>query len=67
MVKIGIRNTFQKPLVYENSEIKSTKTFHKEKHDVGIKNIVAIVEKYKGIYSIKDNNGEFYFSIVIPA
>ncbi len=67
LVKIGVRNTFQKPLVYENGEIKSTKRFRREEHGAGIRNIAEVVEKYKGFYSIKDGNGEFYFSIVIPA
>lgn len=38
-----------------------------EEHGVGIKNIVRVIEKYNGSYIIKDNNEEFYFSIIIPA
>lgn len=67
MVKIGIRNTFRTPVVYEHGEIKTTKTFQKEEHGAGIKNIIEVIEKYEGSYVIEDENGEFYFSIVIPA
>lgn len=66
MVKIGVKNTFQSPLIYENGEIKTTKIFRKEEHGVGIKNIIEVTEKYGGSYAIKDEDEEFYFSIVIP-
>lgn len=66
MVKIGVRNTFQNPLVYENGEIRTTKTYQKEEHGVGIKNIIEVTGKYGGSYAIKEEGREFYFSIVIP-
>ena len=66
MVKIGVRNTFQTPVVYEHGEIKTTKTFQKEEHGTGIKNIIEVIEKYGGSYVINNKDGEFYFSIVIP-
>lgn len=65
MVKIGVRNTFQTPVVYEHGEIKTTKTLWKEEHGAGIKNIMEVIEKYGGSYAIKNKDGEFYFSIVI--
>lgn len=67
MIKIGVKNTFSNPIVYENGEIKSTKLVRTEEHGVGIKNIVDVIEKYGGSYIIKDDNHEFYFSIIIPA
>jgi sensor histidine kinase regulating citrate/malate metabolism len=67
MIKIGVRNTFRNPVRYENGEIKSTKTLQTDEHGVGIKNIIEVIEKYNGSYVIKNDNGEFYFSIVIPA
>lgn len=67
MVKIGVRNTFNNPIRYENGEIKSTKMLRTEEHGVGIKNIIDVIEKYNGSYVIKDDNEEFFFSIVIPA
>ncbi len=67
MVKIGVRNTFNSPIRYENGEIKSTKMLRTEEHGVGIKNIIDVIEKYEGSYVIKDDNEEFYFSIIIPA
>lgn len=67
MIKIGVKNTFNNPIRYENGEIKSTKMLRTEEHGVGIKNIIDVIEKYDGSYVIKDDNGEFYFSIIIPA
>lgn len=67
MIKIGVKNTFSNPIVYENGEIKSTKLVQTEEHGVGIKNIIEVIEKYDGSYIIKDDNYEFYFSIIIPA
>ena len=67
MIKIGIRNTFDTPILYENGEIKSTKSVRTEEHGVGIKNIIEVIEKYDGSYVIKDDDHEFYFSIIIPS
>lgn len=67
MIKIGVKNTFSNPIVYENGEIKSTKLVQTEEHGVGIKNIIEVIEKYGGSYIIKHDNYEFYFSIIIPA
>lgn len=67
MIKIGVRNTFDGLVLNENGEIKSTKLVNVEEHGVGIKNIVEVIEKYDGSYVIKNNDQEFYFSIIIPA
>ncbi len=66
MIKIGVRNTYSNPILYENGEIKSTKLVRTEEHGVGIKNIIEIIEKYDGSYVIKNENQEFYFSMIIP-
>lgn len=66
MIKLGIRNTFDHTIFYENGEIKSTKLVSVEEHGVGIKNIIEIIEKYDGSYVIEHDDREFYFSIIIP-
>lgn len=66
MIKIGVRNTFNNPILYENGEIKSTKMLQAEEHGVGIRNIIEVIEKYDGSYVIKNDDQEFYFSIIIP-
>lgn len=65
MVKIGVRNTFNNPIIYENGEIKSTKLAQAEEHGAGIRNIIEAVLKYGGSYVIKEDGREFYFSIII--
>ncbi len=67
MIIIAVKNTFNYDVVYENGEIKTTKTSSVEEHGVGIKNVLKIIEKYGGAYVIEDKNKEFYFSIIIPA
>jgi signal transduction histidine kinase len=64
---ISVKNTFQHTLVYENNEIETSKTKKPEEHGVGIKNIIRVVDKYKGSYVIQNENNEFYFSMMIPA
>lgn len=66
MIKIGIKNTFNSPVIYEDGEIKSTKLLNREEHGIGIKNIIETIEKYGGSYVITDDEGEFGFSIIIP-
>ena len=64
---IAVKNTFNYDVIYENGEIKSTKTSSVNEHGVGIKNVLRIIEKYGGSYVIEDKNKEFFFSIIIPA
>ena len=66
MVILSVKNTYRQPVVYADYEYKTSKVIMREEHGVGIKNIIRIVEKYGGEYSIRDENGEFYFSILIP-
>ena len=47
-------------VIYENGEIKSTKTSSLDEHGVGIKNVIKIIEKYDGSYVIEDKNKEFF-------
>lgn len=66
-IVIAVKNTYNYDVVYENGEIKSTKTSNVEEHGVGIKNVLKIIERYGGSYVIEDKNQEFFFSIIIPA
>lgn len=67
MIIIAVKNTFNYDVIYENGEIKSTKTSSVDEHGVGIKNVLKIIDKYNGSYVIEDKNKEFFFSIIIPA
>ncbi len=67
MIIIAVKNTFNYAIIYENGEIKSTKTSSVDEHGVGIKNVLKIIEKYGGAYVIEDKNKEFLFSIILPA
>lgn len=66
LIILSVKNTYNQPLVYDNDEIRNSKTVEPEAHGVGIKNIIRIVEKYEGEYVIQDNDKEFYFSLIIP-
>lgn len=63
---ISVKNTYNDAIRYENGEIRTTKSSKPEEHGVGIKNVIKIIEKYNGSYVIKEQNKEFYFSIIIP-
>lgn len=66
LIILSVKNTYNQPLVYDNDEIRNSKTVEPEAHGVGIKNIIRIVEKYEGEYVIQHNEMEFYFSLIIP-
>ena len=63
---ISVKNTYNDTIRYENGEIRTTKSSKPEEHGVGIKNVIKIIEKYNGSYVIKEQNKEFFFSIIIP-
>lgn len=67
IIIIAVKNTFNYDVIYENGEIKSTKTSNVDEHGVGIKNVLKIIDKYDGSYVIEDKDKEFFFSIIIPA
>lgn len=61
----SVRNTYQGEIEYENGMIKTIKD-DKQNHGFGIKNMIRVIEKYGGSYVIEHENGEFFFSIMIP-
>ncbi len=63
---IGVQNTSNQPIIYREGEIVTSKSKEPEEHGVGIKNIIKVVEKYKGYYTIDSKDNEFKFSIIIP-
>lgn len=65
-VIISVKNTYGRPIQYENDEIVTSKSIDSEEHGIGIKNIVSVINKYNGSHAIKVMEGEFLFSIVIP-
>lgn len=65
-VIISVKNTYGRPIQYENDEIVTSKPIDSEEHGIGIKNIVSVINKYNGSHAIKVMDGEFLFSIVIP-
>lgn len=62
---IAVKNTYEHVIRYENGEILSTKK-EAEEHGIGIKNIIRLIDKYKGSYVIQEIEHEFLFSIIIP-
>lgn len=66
MIILSVKNTYNQPLVYDNNEIKTSKTAMPDEHGVGIKNVIRIVGKYEGEYVIQAKEDDFNFSIIIP-
>lgn len=65
-VVLSVRNTYAQPLIRENNELKTSKSSDPQNHGVGIKNIVKMIEKYRGSYIIDSSKQEFYVSIYMP-
>lgn len=62
---ISVRNTYENVLVKQDGMFLTTKN-EGDDHGIGISNIANVIEKYGGSYVIKPDEGEFYFSIIIP-
>lgn len=63
---ISVKNTYNGVINIRDGKIQSSKLYEKEQHGIGIDNIIDVVDKYSGIYSIEHTDSEFYFSIMIP-
>ena len=63
---ISVKNTYNGKLETRDGEIQTSKIYDNDEHGIGIKNIIDVIEKYQGSYTIQNNKEEFYFSIMLP-
>ena len=63
---ISVKNTYNGELEIRDGEIQTSKLYDSDEHGIGIKNIIAVIEKYQGSYTIQNDKEEFYFSIMLP-
>ena len=62
---ISVKNTYNGKLEIKDGEIQTSKLYESDEHGIGIKNIIDVIEKYQGSYTIQNDKEEFYFSILI--
>ncbi len=62
---ISVKNPIMEPLKIINNKIITTKE-NKKEHGIGLLNIYAVVDKYKGTCAIQSKDGWFYLSALIP-
>ena len=63
---ISVKNTYNGKLEIRDGEIQSSKLTDIDEHGIGINNIIDVIEKYQGSYTIQNDKEEFYFSIMLP-
>ena len=63
---ISVKNTYNGKLETRDGEIQTSKIYDNDEHGIGIKNIIDVIEKYQGSYTIQNDKEEFYFSIMLP-
>ena len=61
---LAVSNTTNGQSIMRNGRYISTKD-DPDEHGIGMKNIIRIIEKYKGDYTIEDKDGRFSFYILI--
>lgn len=62
---LAVKNTYDGHIIQVNDQYISTKK-DKNNHGIGIKNMIQVIEKYDGCYSIKHDCTYFSFSCIIP-
>ncbi len=63
---LSIKNTVQVLPEINDHNYKTNKNRNTDEHGFGIKNIINVINKYNGTYSIDSDDSEFRFSIIIP-
>ena len=63
---ISVKNTYNGELEIRDGEIQTSKLYDSDEHGIGINNIIDVIEKYQGSYTIQNDKEEFYFSIMMP-
>ena len=61
-----IKEKFDNGKIIKDGEIQTSKKYEMDEHGVGIKNIIEVITKYQGSYAIRNDNNEFYFSVILP-
>ena len=65
VISIAVSNSYKtEPEIMEDGYMRTIKD-DKEQHGLGIRNVVATLEKYNAEYIIDYKNGEFVFSIIM--
>lgn len=63
---LSVQNTYDGNVDYADGEYHTTKETDSDNHGIGIRNIIKVIDKYNGYYSISHSEKEFSFSIIIP-
>ena len=63
---LSVKNTYEGDLLFHNGKLITTKETEKEEHGIGIGNIIDVIKKYGGVYTVQGDGGEFSFSVVLP-
>lgn len=64
-VVLSVKNTYDGNIIISEGNYITTKE-NKRNHGIGIKNMIQVIEKYDGFYSITYDERYFSFSCVIP-
>lgn len=64
-VVLSVKNSYDGNIIFLEGEYVTTKN-NKLNHGIGMKNMIQVIEKYDGFYSIKHDEKYFSFSLVIP-
>lgn len=64
-IVISVKNTYNGHVITSGESYITTKN-NKRNHGIGINNIIRVIEKYDGFYSITHDGEFFSFSCVIP-
>ena len=64
-IVISVKNTYDGNVITSEGDYITTKE-NKRDHGIGIKNMIQVIEKYDGFYSIANDERYFSFSCVIP-
>ena len=51
---ISVKNTYNGKLEIRDGEIQTSKLYDSDEHGIGIKNIIDVIEKYQGSYTIQN-------------
>ena len=64
-IVLSVKNTYDGNVITSEGSYITTKK-NKKNHGIGIKNMIQVIEKYDGYYSISYDERYFSFSCVIP-
>lgn len=63
---LSVKNSCNGKIIRKDTQFETSKESDIENHGYGLKNVIKVIEDYKGDYAVRTAENQFYISVCIP-